>query len=220
MESIPSTKITFPAKYAFIDVETSGFDSIRNQVLTLACYVTDGEYNILGEHHGKFRPEGKKDIVWSTGAEEIHGISWEEALKFPTIQESSEAFCNFLKRFGDLIFVAHNMPYDRRMLKGTLSRYDNHFDQYRTFIEYEDTVKLVKKSGLVSSKSKSLGAICKELGIEHNHHDAKSDAYVLIGIHKRCKQKDNDNSILTTGDTPIPSKTREVLYDREEITWD
>lgn len=180
------------SKYCFLDCETTGFDSIRNQVLTLACYVTDADYNILGEHYAEFRPEGRKEIIWSEDAEKVHGINWEKALTFPSIKEASSGFIEFIKKFPALIFVAHNVAYDRRMLKGTLSRYDMHFEQYQKFTEYQDTVKLVKESGLVSSKSKSLGAICKELGIHHDHHDARSDAKVLIEIHKRCTQKPNE----------------------------
>ena len=181
--------------YAFIDVETTGFDSIRNQVLTLACYVTDGNYNILGEHYGEFRPEGKKEIVWSEGAEQVHGISYEQAITFPTVAESSASFIGFISQFPSLIFVAHNMAYDRRMIKGTISRVDGlHFDLYTRFREHQDTQKLLKRSGLVSGKSLSLGPVCKELGIEHDHHSAKSDAFVLIEIHKRCTQALNENS--------------------------
>lgn len=184
------------AYYAFIDTETTGFDSIRNQVITLSCYVTTKDYELLGEHHGKFRPEGKREIVWSNEAEKVHGISYDEALSFPSIPEGIDAYLEFLRQFPSLIFVAHNTAYDRRMLKGTFSRYDRHFDLYGAFREYQDTLKMVKNSGLVSSKSKSLGVICKELGIDHDHHDARSDALVLIEIHKRCTMKIQDTPIL------------------------
>jgi DNA polymerase III epsilon subunit-like protein len=181
---------------AFIDTETTGFDSIRNQVITLSCFITDLDYNILGEHHGYFRPEGKKDIVWSKDAEKVHGISYDEAMAYPTILESINAFYEFLGPYETLTFVAHNAAYDRRMLKGTFSRYDKHFRLGTIFREYEDTLKLVRNSGLVSSKSKSLGVICNELGIEHDHHNAKSDARVLIEIHKLCSNKIQNTPIL------------------------
>jgi DNA polymerase III epsilon subunit-like protein len=192
------------SKYAFIDTETTGFDSLRNQVITLACYVTDEDYQILGEYYGEFRPEGSPDIIWSREAEKVHGISYDEALKFPTILESIESYLGFIRPFSPLTFVAHNLAFDRRMLRGTFSRYDRHFELQQCFRDYDDTVKLVKNSGLVSSKSKSLGLICKELGIAHDHHDARSDAKVLIEIHKRCKLK--------VQDTPILDNTMEEEY--------
>jgi DNA polymerase III epsilon subunit-like protein len=193
------------ACYAFIDTETTGFDSLRNQVLTLACYVTDEDYNILGEHYGEFRPDGARDIVWSDDAEKVHGISWERAMSFPSLKDSCSQFIDFIKAHGELTFVAHNMPYDRRMLKGTFCRVDGHFDLYQLFPKHEDTIKLLKDAGLISGKSKSLGGVCKELGIEHNHHDARSDAFVLIEIHKRCKQKKNmgNDALLVTDTVPL-----------------
>lgn len=193
--------------YCFLDVETTGFDSIRNQVLTLACYVTDTDYNILGEHYGEFRPEGKREIIWSDDAAGMHGISYEEALRFPPIKDGISHFYSFIDEVapgGSLTFVAHNGAYDRRMLKGTFSRYDEHFRLGTIFTTHQDTVKLLKDSGLISGKSKSLGKVCEELGIEHNHHDAKSDAFVLIEIHKRAteasrkKQEQQEQEVLTT----------------------
>lgn len=183
------------AVYAFTDVETTGFDSLRNCVITLSTYVTDIHYNIIGEHHGKFRPDGAKDIVWSMGAEEIHKITWAEAIQFPPISESGEEFLKFLEQFPKLIFVAHNAPFDKRMLNGTLSKVDGHFRFNLAFNGMDDTVKMIKESGLTSGKSKSLGAVCIELGIEHNHHDAKSDAFVLIEIHRRCRAPKQDEFI-------------------------
>lgn len=185
------------------DTETTGFDSIRNQVITLSTFMVDKDYNVIGEHHGKFRPEGKKEIVWSVGAEEVHKISYDEAMTFPPIKQACEEYLQFLHKFQRSIMVAHNLPYDRRMLKGTFSRYDLHFDLYNAFSDYQDTVKLVKDSGLVSSKSKSLGAVCKELGIAHDHHDAKSDAFVLIEIHRLCNNRKGNNALISFSDTGL-----------------
>lgn len=195
LESVESKEVD-AACYCFIDVETTGFDPLRNGVLTLAAYVTDAEYNLIGEHYGEFRPDGKKEIVWGDEAEKVHGISWERASGFPDHETASEEFLLFIEQYPALVFVAHNCPFDRRMVRGTLSKSDRHFRFYKCFPRFQDTIKLVKESGLVSSKTKSLGAICKELGIEHDHHDARSDAKVLIDIHKRCAEKMSKETIL------------------------
>jgi DNA polymerase III alpha subunit (gram-positive type) len=199
--SLEELKEMYPSKadatYCFIDTETTGFDPLRNQVLTLACYVTDESYNILGEHYGEFRPDGKREIVWSEGAEKVHGVSWQQSQAFKDAKEAGEDLLNFLEAFPSLTFIAHNMPFDRRMLRGTLSRNDQHFRFYKCFPRFMDTIPLVKATGLTSSKSKSLGAICSELCIEHNHHDARSDAKVLIEIHKRCTQALGNEALMT-----------------------
>ena len=170
---------------SFTDTETTGFDAYRNQVITLSSFVTDQDYNIITEFHGRFRPDGRKDIVWSDGAEKIHKITWEEAMEFPTLKDESERYIEWLRSIeDDLDFVAHNMAYDRRMIKGTLFRHDLHFPWQNKHRHYTDTIKLLKESSLDVGKSKSLGEVCKVLGIEHDHHDAKSDAFVLIKIHE------------------------------------
>jgi DNA polymerase III epsilon subunit-like protein len=192
--------------YCFIDVETTGFDPLRNGVLTLAAYVTDEDYNLLGEHYGEFRPDGAREIVWGTEAEKVHGITWEQSQSFPGLADASECFLEFCERFKGCTFVAHNMAFDRRMVRGTLSKTDRHFRFYQCFPRFQDTIKLIKESGLISSKSKSLGVICKEFDIEHDHHDARSDAKVLIEIHKRCTQALSKETILalSEGSTEAP----------------
>ncbi len=184
------------AKYAFIDVETTGFDPLRNGVLTLAAYVTDDKYNVLGEHYGEFKPDGDKKTVWGEGAEKVHRITWDRAQLFADIEEASESFLGFCEKYPPLTFVAHNMAFDRRMVRGTLSKTDRHFRFYQCFPHFQDTITLIKEAGITSGKSKSLGAICKELGIEHSHHDAKSDAFVLIEIHKRATANLKDVNVM------------------------
>lgn len=191
--------IVKPAKYIFIDVETTGFAAMRHCVITLAAYVTDEDHNILGEFYGEFRPNGSKEICWTEDAERVHGITWDTAIKFPPISESLNRFRSFLKPFGPLTLLAHNMPFDRRMIRDLFSKdmaISSEFDNL--FPEQFCTLKLLKDSGLVSTKSKSLGGVCTELGIEHNHHDARSDAFVLIEIHKRCYNKQNNGNHIST----------------------
>jgi DNA polymerase III epsilon subunit-like protein len=193
------------ACYAFVDCETTGFDPLRNCVLTLACYVTDSEYNLIGEHYGEFRPDGSKEICWGDEAEKVHGISWEQSQSFPDMGEASESFLAFLEKHPPLTFIAHNMAFDRRMVRGTLSKTDRHFRFYQCFPRFQDTIKIVKESGLTNGKSRSLGVICKELGIEHDHHDARSDAKVLIQIHKLATQKLSKETILALSEAETAS---------------
>jgi DNA polymerase III epsilon subunit-like protein len=89
------------------------------------------------------------------------------------------------------------MAFDRRMVRGTLSKTDRHFRFYKCFPRFQDTIKLVKDSGLTTGKSRSLGVICQELGIPHDHHDARSDAKVLIQIHKLATSKLGKENIMS-----------------------
>jgi DNA polymerase III epsilon subunit-like protein len=193
-ELVPHTQPT--ACYAFVDCETTGFAKLRNGVLTFATYITDANYNLLDEYYMEVRPDGSRDVVWTDDAQKVHGITWEKALTFPKIEESVSDLKEFLAKHPPMRFIAHNMAFDRRMVRELFEK-TNHltteFDKY--FPEQECTLKLLKDSGLITGKTRSLGEVCKQLGIDHNHHDAKSDAFVLIEIHKRIyngKSKGND----------------------------
>lgn len=197
--------------YAFIDCETTGFAAMRHCVITLTCFVTDASYNILGDIDLKFRPDGSKEVCWTDKAQEVHGISWEEAITFPPIADSLEELKAFLDGFGPLPFIAHNVAFDKRMVRDLFNKtlhISSVFDGY--FPEFQDTVKLLKESGLITGDSKNLGEVCRQLGIEHNHHDARSDAFVLIEIHRRCKEAHNKDSILTASNSDT-STTPEVF---------
>lgn len=198
---------------SFTDVETTGFDSFRNQVITLSTFITDSSYKIINEFHGRFRPEGKKDLVWSTGAEDVHKISWEEAMEFPTVLEESQRYIEWLHSIdNDLEFVAHNMPYDRRMIRGTLFRNDLHFPFNLKHREFSDTAQMIKKVMPSDLKSRSLGNVCTYYGIDHNHHDAKSDAFVLIRLHeiicREIKLRESDPLVKTSGESNGTKKKR------------
>jgi DNA polymerase III epsilon subunit-like protein len=190
------------AHYAFVDSETTGFDAFRHCVITMSMYITDAAYQIVDELHLRIRPDGSRDIVWSLEAQKVHGITWEEAMLFPPLETQAKVLDEFLAKHPPMTFVAHNVAFDRRMIRGMLAKQDRQWAFYRAFPRFQDTVPLVKKSGLVGGKSKSLGPICKELGIAHDHHDAKSDAFVLIELHKRCSEAlGNDaEAVLTTGE--------------------
>lgn len=187
--------------YAFTDVETTGFAKLRNGVITLATYVTDKDHNLIDEFYMEVRPDGAKHVVWSIDAEKVHKIPWERAIKFPPMEESVPRFKEFLDKFGPLTFIAHNMPFDRRMVKELFDKTGHLSVEFsKRFPEQWCTLQLLRKSGLIQSGTKSLGEVCKQLGIEHDHHDARSDAKVLIEIHKRITQSNQGNDALFTSE--------------------
>lgn len=183
--------------YCFLDTETTGFDSLRNQVISLAAYITDPDYNLLGEFSTGIRPVGSKDVVWSLQAEDVHGITWHEAREFPELPEVHELLVNFLNPWKrELVMVAHNMPFDRRMIKGTWSRIEKHNEILSYYRDFQCTLSMSRKSGLLPKKMTRLNHICEHLGIELDHHDAKSDAKALISLHRFLTTNGQDNAIL------------------------
>lgn len=176
------------SKYMFLDIEATGLDPLRNNVLTLAAYITDDSYQLMDELFLQVRPDGSRKVSWSEEAEKAHGITWDEAMTYPDSKEQAGVFGAFLSKHEGAIIVAHNAPYDRRMIKGWLFKSnDNYHDHYK-MRTWDDTMRMLKKTKLIKGKSYSLGPVCQELDIEHNHHDARSDAFVLIEIHRRIME--------------------------------
>jgi len=91
-------KSLFNNKYRFfIDVETTGFDPMRNDIVSLAMIVTDIDGTEIGEFYETCRPEFNK--FYSTEAEEIHGFKRSELEKFQTPRELCKKLLWFLNDF-------------------------------------------------------------------------------------------------------------------------
>lgn len=96
-------------RYFLGDVETSGLTN-NDKVVELAWIEFDEDLNILESVHSLIDPE----IPINPGASGIHGITNKDVEDAPTIEEF---FC-VVRGTGpitdDLVFSAHNTPFDRR----------------------------------------------------------------------------------------------------------
>lgn len=171
----------------FVDVETTGFDYLGASVISLACIVDDNgttyEFNQTGA------PESEK--YWSTKAEKIHGISYEQAITFQSQLELHRNFLDFIAPFQTNIW--HPIPFwyhgngnfDYRMLLGQALKTDLLFE-FRKYFQHThvfSTLKLAKNN--VQLNKYSLDAICKYYSIELTHHDALSDTKACYQIWSR-----------------------------------
>ena len=268
------------AKYAFFDVETTGVSPSLHKLITLAMYVTDEDYNILGEFYEKctvgkdriikkqvyYRGQGLKWIEedqWPWQAEQIHKITWKEQLSFQEPIELFRKLYKFLEQWPEdkITLVYHaNASFDVRFLTyhseihapvfyryllkrfSTFEyeeehgydngyRFNNSLDMARDYNKRgKDVISQITKlnktvdkmhgyltkerktpakpakiaewkakrdealtklesldGSTVTFEGLSLDKICKALGLELDHHNAQSDAKVLIPIHKFLK---------------------------------
>ncbi len=92
--------------YTILDTETA---SLQSGVVELALLHIDAKLNVLGEFHTKVNPERPIE----PGAFAVHGISDADVADAPTLAQIAE--------LGAVTHaVAHNYPFDSRMLKGHL----------------------------------------------------------------------------------------------------
>ena len=80
--------------YAF-DIETTGLNCWSNEMITLSMGAYSlKERTLVDEIEIEFRPEFMNK--WDDGAEKIHGITRERAIKFPPREEGRKKLLSFL----------------------------------------------------------------------------------------------------------------------------
>ena len=121
--------------------------------------VTDTFYSLIRPPENYYWPEFT----------EIHGINPTDTASAPTFKELYPELRRWLQ--GRLL-VAHNAPFDRSILHGTMEHYGLNVDDL-ALLGWECTLQLYRTKGF---KPCGLGDCCERLGIELNHHHALSDA--------------------------------------------
>jgi DNA polymerase III alpha subunit (gram-positive type) len=199
-----------------IDIETTGLDYWRNEILTLSVSAMqlDG-YNELDKELFQFRPTRPK--FFSQESEEIHGISIDQAMNFPEQRKEMKRFLNFLKAYASKpqLMVCHakwfGKYFDSAFIDCQLFL-TNEIWEKRKYIGKTVSTLTMAQSAKVQSESFSLDSLCKHYQIELKHHDADSDRNACQELFKILhSQGANDgftNFIELSDNTDEKKKTR------------
>lgn len=185
--------------YAVTDLETTGLDPWRNEILTISTLIADENFQIVDEFNGRCRPSYTDQ--WSEEAEKVHGITRREADTFDDSSGVLGEYIRFLdNRSGGYHFTCHALPrkssvdlIDRNFVFSWFWVNDRRVDYYRHFPEEKvtSTIKKRKKEAkdLWGMSSQSLKAWMDKLGIDSkSHHEARFDAWACLQILKYQKQ--------------------------------
>lgn len=148
--------------FTAIDFETANRQSHSACSVALTI-VRDNE--IVDEFYSLIQPETWFD-QFNT---KIHGIresDVSDAPKFPEVWESMQQYFT-----EDQLVVAHNMPFDKRILLGTLSHYGMRSPKFKTLCTVQSSRSLLRL--LPNHK---LNTVAAHYGIPLNHHHALDDA--------------------------------------------
>lgn len=169
-------------KIFFVDLETTGLDAMRNEILTASISVCD--YHTLDqieEIELTFKPQNLK--FWSQEAEAVHGISLQKALTFQDKIHSTNELIRFFKR--------NSSPFPQPLVSHALNLKGYFFDQnfllqhfmrssQELFFEFrkmagvsQSTINYAKAIG--GFPNYKLSTLCAHFGIPLDHHNAKSD---------------------------------------------
>jgi DNA polymerase III epsilon subunit-like protein len=166
-------------KLIFLDTETTGLSNPR--LLQLGWAINNHPVNVQ-----LYKPP----VPVEAGASEIHHITQEQAdmyEPFDTVRESIQ------KLLGDGIVIAHNLPFDRRVLANEGVNIDKGID----------TLTIARRL-YPGFKNHKLGYLIEQLGIPvdmKNAHNAFTDVTALRELFKRmvmsilCKDPEKSSII-------------------------
>jgi DNA polymerase III epsilon subunit-like protein len=185
------------------DLETTGTNVFDAEIITGHFLAVDSKFNLRSEYVIQCNP-----WKWSYEAEQIHGITKEQASKYKKFSEVYPGLLTWLqamddnqmwmhtnaKMFGKLTFYDHAVLRLRMMDMGDEPYFE--IEKHKPYSTH--TLCKVLQSHF-NFEGFSLDLICKELGIELKHHDAKSDTFACYEIIKKL----------------LPMTTLEDLYNYE-----
>lgn len=167
--------------FTAIDFETANRQSHSACSVALTI-VRDSK--IVDEYYTLIQPETWFDRMNT----QIHGIRETDVFdspKFPDVW-------NEMKRYftPDQLVVAHNMPFDKRILTGTLSHYGISAPEFKTLCTVQSSRSLLRE--LPNHK---LNTVADHYGIPLNHHHALDDARACATILINQEREYGNSSI-------------------------
>lgn len=136
---------------------------------------------IVDEYYTLIKPETWFD-AFNT---KIHGIKESDVLDSPKFPEIWGEMAHYFSE--DQLVVAHNMPFDKRILTGTMNYYGMKQPTFQTLCTVQSSRRLLR--GLPNHK---LNTVAAYYGIPLNHHhaldDARACATILINQAKEYGQ--------------------------------
>ena len=169
--------------YAIIDIETTGGQFNKEGITEIAIYKFDG-VEIVDQFISLVNPEIpiQPFVVKLTG---INNAMLRQAPKFFEVAK------RIIEITEGCIIVAHNAPFDYRILKLEFDRLGYNF-QKPTLCTVE-----MSKVLLPDAQAYSLGKLVRSLGIPiADRHRASGDAMATLKLFKLLKDKDIDKQIV------------------------
>ncbi|MEM4699703.1 MAG: 3'-5' exonuclease [Candidatus Nezhaarchaeales archaeon] len=169
------------APFVSIDVETSGLDPKRNDILSVgAVLILNGEVRLDRSFHSYVRPERGL----ATEAPPVHGITRDDLLGGPSFKEVAP---RLMKLLEGAVLVGYNVPFDASFLNEALRRcslpqlknplLDILPLSYGIFARLRMDFELLKMDHLALSGQMGLGALAGLLSVPViNRHTAMGDA--------------------------------------------
>ena len=100
--------------FAVIDTETTGFNKRYDRIIEIAVARFDESFRLVDQWHTLINPDGKQ-----IKNSHIHGITNADVAHAPTFPE---VYTEFATRVDGLVLMAHNAPFDSKMILAEAER--------------------------------------------------------------------------------------------------
>ena len=168
--------------YAVIDLEATGGKPGEERIIEVAIFMYDGR-RIVDQFITLVRP----DVPIPPFVQKLTGIRESDVQTAPRFHEIAKRIVQMTE---GAVFVAHNAPFDYRILREEFARLG--FDYLRVVL---DTIPLTEKF-LPGMPSYGLSTLCTELNIPHTRkHRADGDARATVHLLQILLDKDREKFI-------------------------
>jgi len=164
-------------RFIAIDFETA--NSSRNSVCEIGIAVVENS-KIIESISYLVRPIDNKFDYYNT---RIHGIDADKVKDEP---EFNEIWNKIKHYFAGSNVVAHNAGFDFSVLRQVLDLYEIEYPELKYSCSYQ-----ISKRAWKGQLSYRLDSMCKFLGIDLEHHNAKSDASACAEISIKAFSENN-----------------------------
>lgn len=196
VEYVPMIENGFEVSF-FVDLETTGLEPMRNEILTASLSVTDYDSQVeIDSIELKFRPT--RIAWWNVESAAIHGVTLDEAMTFPSTKESTDRMYDFLlkhSRSRTQPMVCHALKFagffDTAFLEGHFLEHDLMYEYrvicgiHQSTITYAKAYNTAMKAGFDDFK---LDTLCRHFKIPLDHHNASSDRKACQQLYKIFKE--------------------------------
>lgn len=186
VEAEPKKEIDFrQRRLVFVDVETTGLDDTRHEIIEIACLVVNPQtLEVEKEYETKIQPEHiERADSYALELNQYSPEAWQEAKSLKKVLEE----VNRLAPGG--MFAGFNVSFDRGFIdegsreKGIPLNFDYH---------WLDVMSIAYKELFFDERLKRLGLhhVCQALGVPHEQaHTAMGDARATLEVYRHLRQE-------------------------------
>lgn len=165
---------------AFIDIETTGLDVMKHEIIEIGCVITTPKLKIIEKFELKIKSENIENAN-PVSLRVIHydPINWDNAISL------KDGMKIFSKKVKDCIMIGQNVSFDSGFLEFAFikTKFKNNMHYHKLDTISIAWAKLHKNKSVTHF---SLRELCKYFGIKNEHpHGALSDAYATYELYKK-----------------------------------